>query len=131
MLSYEDVGAAADWLCSAFGFTETGRFEDGGRVTHANLVTGEGVVMVGWPGPAYRSPKRHREACDDARRWLESPFVVDGVYVRVVDIEAHHGRAQAAGATILSPIEDNEAVGQRQYRAEDLEGHRWMFAEPL
>jgi len=22
-------------------------------------------------------------------------------------------------------------IGQRQYRAEDIEGHRWMFAGPL
>ena len=130
MVSYEDPGAAADRLCSAFGFTETGRFEDGGRVTHVNLSTGEGMVMAGWPGPSYRSPRSHREACEDARRWLATPFVVDGVYVRVTDIEAHHDRARAAGATILSPVEDNDAAGQRQYRAEDVEGHRWMFAEP-
>ncbi len=131
MLSYEDVATAADWLCSAFGFEETGRFENGGRVTHVSLAAGDGVVMLGWPGPHYRSPRSHRETCDDARRWLERPFVVDGVYVRVRDIDAHHARANAAGATILSGIEDNPAVGQRQYRADDLEGHRWMFAEPL
>ena len=131
MLSYEDVAAAADWLCSAFGFTETGRFADNGRVTHVNLAVGDGFVMAGWPGPHYRNPKNHRNTCDDARRWLESPFVVDGVYVRVDDIEAHCNRARAAGATVLSEIEANEAAGQRQYRAEDIEGHRWMFAEPL
>jgi len=28
-------------------------------------------------------------------------------------------------------LEDNPGIGQRQYRAEDIEGHRWMFAEPL
>ena len=131
MLSYEDVAASVDWLCSAFGFTEIVRYEDSGRVTHVNLVVGDGLVMAGWPGPHYRSPKSHREVCEDARRWLETPFVVDGVYVRVDDIDAHYSRAQAAGATLLSEIEPNPAVGQRQYRAEDIEGHRWMFAEPL
>ena len=131
MLSYEDVGSAADWLCAAFGFEELGRFESEGRVTHVNLAVGDGVVMAGWPGPDYRSPNRHRETCADARRWLESPFIVDGVYVRVEDIEAHFSRARAAGANILSEVEVNEGVGQRQYRAEDVEGHRWMFAEPL
>ncbi len=40
-------------------------------------------------------------------------------------------RARAAGATILSELEGNEGIGQRQYRAEDLEGHRWMFATRL
>ena len=65
-----------------------------------------------------------------ANRWLDDPFVVDGD-VRVSDIQAHFDRAAAGGATILSPVEDNQAAGQRQYRAEDPEGHRWLFAEPL
>jgi len=40
-------------------------------------------------------------------------------------------RVRAAGVTILSELEDNEGIGQRQYRAEDLEGHRRMFATRL
>ncbi len=88
MLSYEDVATAADWLCSAFGLKEIARFETGGKVTHVNLAVGDAMVMLGWPGPYYRSPKHHREACDDARRWLESPFVIDGIYMRVDDIDA-------------------------------------------
>src|SRR5436190_13622544 len=60
MLSYEDVGAAADWLCSAFGFTETARFSDSGRVTHVELSMGDAVVMAGWPGRHYESPGHHR-----------------------------------------------------------------------
>jgi uncharacterized glyoxalase superfamily protein PhnB len=57
-------------------------------------------------------------------------YVVDGVFVEVGDIDAHYERASAAGATILTELEDNPGVGQRQYRAEDSEGHRWMFAQP-
>jgi hypothetical protein len=34
-----------------------------------------------------------------------------------------------AGAKILSEIETNEF--QRQYRAEDVEGHRWVFGGRL
>ena len=37
-------------------------------------------------------------------------------------------RAQKAGATILSEVESVGVPGKR-YRAEDLEGHRWMFME--
>ena len=132
MLSYEDVGKAADWLCAAFGFTEAGRFEDSsGRVTHVNLIAGDGVVMAGWPGPLYRNPKHHREACVEAAQWMATTFVVDGVYLTVDDIQAHYDRARGAGATILSDLEENSAVGQWLYRAEDIEGHRWMFAQPL
>ncbi len=58
------------------------------------------------------------------------PYVVDGVFVEVDDIDAHYERARAAGATTLSEVEGNPGIGQRQYRAEDIEGHRWMFAQP-
>jgi uncharacterized glyoxalase superfamily protein PhnB len=39
MLSYEDVGAATDWLSSAFVFRESGEryADDEGRVMHAEL----------------------------------------------------------------------------------------------
>lgn len=126
MLSYEDCGAAADWLCRAFGFEEQERYaEDDGRVTHVELRMGDGVIFLGNPGPEYQSPRRHREDCDAAARWSAAPYVIDGVYVGVDDVDAHFGAAKAAGATILSAPEDTP-VG-RHYRAEDPEGHRWMF----
>ena len=128
MLSYEDAGAAADWIAQAFGFTETGRWsDDTGRVTHVNMELDGGLVMLGWPSADYESPRHHAETCDQARRWSETPYVVDGVYVEVEDIEAHFARAPAAGARVLTPLEDGEH-GNR-YRAEDVEGHRWMFAQ--
>ncbi len=96
-------------------------------MTHVDLVLGDGRVMLGWPGPDYRSPKRHAEKCEEARRWLEAPYVVDGVYVQVDDLDEHFRRAIAAGAAVLSKPED---VGfGLHYRAADVEGHRWMFAE--
>lgn len=131
MFSYEDVAQAADWIAQAFGFTETGRWaDDGGRVTHVNMELDGGQIMLGFSSPEYQNPKHHAEVCDAARVWRETPYVVDGVFVAVDDIDAHYARARAGGATILSELEDNPGVGQRQYRAEDLEGHRWMFATP-
>jgi uncharacterized glyoxalase superfamily protein PhnB len=35
--------------------------------------------------------------------------------------------ARGAGATILSEPKEDE--NGKQYRAEDIEGHRWMFME--
>jgi uncharacterized glyoxalase superfamily protein PhnB len=129
MFSYEDVAQAADWIAQAFGFTETGRWsDDDGRVTHVNMELDGGQIMLGYSSAEYQSPKHHAELCEDARAWRETPYVVDGVFVAVDDIDAHYARARAGGATILSELEDNPGVGQRQYRAEDLEGHRWMFA---
>jgi PhnB protein len=130
MLSYEDVGRAADWISEAFGFKERERFaDDDGTVTHVTMVLDGAMVFLGFPSRDYRSPRRHAEECDIARRMLETPYVVDGVMVYVDDVGAHFERARAAGATILSELEDNPAVGQRQYRAADVEGHRWMFAQ--
>ena len=132
MLSYEDAGRAADWIARAFGAEETGRWSDeAGRVTHVNMELEGGMVMLGYPSPDYQGPKHHAEVCEHARKWSETPYIVDGVHVTVVDIDAHYERAKAAGAKILSELEDNPGIGQRQYRAEDVEGHRWMFGQPL
>jgi PhnB protein len=108
MLSYEDAGAAADWLVEAFGFREIGtRYTDeAGRVTHAELDLDGATVMLGWPGPDYQSPRHHAEACESARKWLSVPYIVDGVHVYVDDVDGHCQRARAAGARILREPED-------------------------
>ncbi len=130
MLSYEDLGAAADWLVHAFGFTETFRLtEDDGRVSHVDLELSGDHVMLGCPSEHYVGPRKHAETCEQARRWRDNPYVVDGVYAVVDDVEAHCARARTAGATILSEPEDG-GHGARIYRVEDLDGHRWMFAQP-
>jgi uncharacterized glyoxalase superfamily protein PhnB len=132
MLSYEDAGRAADWIARAFGAEEIGRWsDDEGRVTHVNMELEGGMFMLGYPSPDYQSPKRHAEVCEHARKWSETRYIVDGVHVTVDDIDTHYERAKAAGARILSELEDNSGIGQRQYRAEDIEGHRWMFGQPL
>lgn len=130
MLSYEDVAAAIVWLGAAFGFREEGpRYADpDGRVTHAELRLDGASVMLGWPGPDYRSPSHHAAECEQARRWLATPWVIDGVHVTVDDVDAHCAKARAAGATILREPED-QPFG-RLYSAADLEGHRWMFMQP-
>ncbi len=64
-----------------------------------------------------------------ARRWQDNPWVVDGLFVAVDDVDAHHAQAVAAGATVIRPLEDSPAAGLRLYTAEDLEGHRWMFGQ--
>ena len=126
MISYEDGIAALEWLRSAVGFRETARLTTPeGRLSHGEMQAGDGLIMLASPTPEYRGPKRHREVCEQARKWSTVPWIVDGVLVYVDDLDRHFARATAAGATILSAIEDGPP-GQR-YRAEDLEGHRWFF----
>jgi PhnB protein len=128
MLAYEDGPAAMDWLASAFGFIETVRWtDDDGQLMHGEMDTGAGIVMLATPSPDYEGPQRHRRHCARANAWLQVPWVVDGVLVYVDDVPSHRSRAEAASASMLGGIEDDEPG--RRYRAEDLEGHRWMFME--
>jgi len=129
-LSYEDCAAAIDFLTRAYGFREVGEryTDDEGRVTHAELEYEGGQVMLGWPGPDYRGPRRHVEECEVARRMYDNPYVVDGVHVEVDDLDAHLARARAAGAEILRDPDD--LPFGVLYTAADPEGHRWMFLQP-
>lgn len=106
--SYVDGRAAIAFLTTAFGF-ETVQAHDGpdGRLSHAELRYGSGVVMMG---------------SVDAAPAVQSP----GVYVVVEDVDAHHRRAVAAGAAIVYPPESTE-WGTKRYRARDPEGHEWSF----
>ena len=127
MIAYADGPAAMDWLARAFGFRELDRRVENGRLTHGEMDTGGGLVMLATPSLHYHGPKRHREECDVARAWHDVPYIIDGVLVYVDDVAAHFERARSAGATILSELETTEDGGR--YRAEDLEGHRWMFVQ--
>jgi uncharacterized glyoxalase superfamily protein PhnB len=129
MLAYEDGVAAMDWLVRAFGFVERTRWlDDDGRLSHGELVAGGGLVMLAGGIPGYEGPRRHRERCAAAATWSEVPWVINGIMVRVDDVDAHFERAKQAGARILSEPED-QPYG-RTYRVEDLEGQRWMFQQP-
>lgn len=128
MISYENGVAALEWLAHAFGFRERARMTTpDGKLSHGEMEAGDGLIMLASPTPAYESPKRHRETCERARQWSKTPWIIDGVLVYVDDLDAHFARAKAAGAVILSEIE--EGPPGRRYRVEDLEGHRWFFFE--
>ncbi len=128
MISYENGFAALEWLAKAFGFRERVRMSGKeGRLAHAEMEAGEGLIMLATPALDYQAPKRHREHCESARRWSTVPWVIDGVLVYVDDVQKHYEQAKKAGAVILS--EPEEGPPGRRYRAEDLEGHRWMFMQ--
>ena len=128
MIAYEDGPAAMDWLASAFGFRELERRVTAeGRLAHGEMELDGGVIMMATPSPDYHGPRKHREECEQARLWSQVPYIVDGLLVYVRDVAAHHARAKSAGALILSAPE--ESPDGTRYRAEDLEGHRWMFIQ--
>ena len=52
------------------------------------------------------------------------------VQVRIQDALTHCEQARTAGAKILTEPKDH-AYGERQYDAEDFNGHRWNFTETI
>jgi uncharacterized glyoxalase superfamily protein PhnB len=131
-LGYEDAAAAIDWLCTAFGATENAeerRSGEGGTIWHAELDLEGSTIYLATPAE-YVSSRRHRDSCEIERRMHDNPWVIDGLWVEVGDVDAHHARAAEAGATIIRGL-DEPGIGYRIYTAEDLEGHRWMFGQRL
>ncbi len=129
-VGYEDAAAAIEWLERAFGFVEdrSARYEEDGTITHAELSLDGATIYLSTPR-GYASPRRLRETSELARRAYDNPWVIDGLFVQVADVDAHFERARSAGATILREPEE-PGIGQRIYTAEDPEGHRWMFGQP-
>ncbi|GLP68270.1 MULTISPECIES: VOC family protein [unclassified Streptomyces] len=114
-LLYADAKAAVKQLTEAFGFTELAVYEnEDGLVAHAELVQGNGAVMLGSKGTGSAYDKVMKDA---------GPT---GVYVVVDDVDAHHRRAVEHGAEILMPPTDQD-YGSRDYMARDAEGHVWSF----
>jgi uncharacterized glyoxalase superfamily protein PhnB len=114
-LLYADASAAIRQLTTAFGFTELAVYEgEDGKVVHAELVQGGGVVMLGSKGRGGRFDEAMKGA---------GPA---GVYVVVDDVDAHHRRAVEHGAEILMPPTDQD-YGSRDYMARDVEGNVWSF----
>ena len=117
-LRYRNGAAAIDWLCAAFGFERKMVVPaDGGRVAHAELTLGNGMIMLGDVETEYgrlvAAPEKGRP-------------VTQGIYVVVDDVDAHYARAKAAGAEIVIDIKTQD-YGGRDYTARDLEGHVWTF----
>ena len=128
-IGYEDAAAAIDWLGRAFGFREKrdARYEDNGTITHAELELDGATIYLSTPA-GYASPRTFRAESAAARRSYDNPWVIDGLFVEVDDLDAHYERARSQGATILREPEE-PGTGFRLYSAEDPEGHRWMFGQ--
>lgn len=119
-LRYRDAHAAIDWLCKAFGFHKHAVYEnEQGRVMHAQLVHGHGMLMLGEAGP------------DGFGRHILQPDEVQGretqcAYVTVTDCKAHYERAKAAGAEIIEAYAEKD-YGGAGYSCRDPQGHLWSF----
>jgi uncharacterized glyoxalase superfamily protein PhnB len=125
-LRYRDAPKAIEWLCQAFGF-EKHLVVPGkdGSVAHAELTLGKDMIMLG-------SVKD-----TEFDKLVALPSDIGGrctatLYVVVDDPDAHHARAQSAGARVVRELTDQD-YGGRDYSCLDVEGHVWSFGtyDPL
>jgi uncharacterized glyoxalase superfamily protein PhnB len=108
---YTKPATAARWLANAFGFEmPTELPDDDVHFGWIEFPIGTGRLLLF---------RREGEPAEGA-----VPTHVPWVFVD--DIDEHLARATAAGATIVEGMHQH---GYRGYTAEDLEGHRWTFAQ--
>lgn len=108
-LAYTDVLAAAKWLCEHFGFQERLRIAD----HRVQLIASQGAVIVTQRDPA-----------------LAAIDMAHSVLVRIQNIDEHYRKAVSKGVRILQPVKSHP-YGERQYTAQDYEGHIWRFSQTL
>ena len=106
VLIYPDPSAAAEWLSAAFGFTV--------RLRIAN----------------HRIQMRAGEGCFTIAEGNVVPNHSHITQVRVEDALGHCERARKHGAIILTEPTDH-MYGERQYNAQDFNGHRWDFTQTI
>ena len=116
-LIVRDAARALDFYKKAFGATELMRFPaPGGRIAHAEIKIGEGVVML-----ADESPEMGHK----------SPQTIGGTPVSlmfyVADVDAHFAKALAAGGVVMNPLKD-QFYGDRSGTITDPFGHIWTIA---
>ncbi len=117
-LRYRDAAAVIEWLTSVLGFTRHAVFEGkNGTIEHAELALGGGMIMLG-------SMKDDEQALR-----FKAPGKLGGVetstlYIVVPDADVIYARVQAAGATIVRPLQDM-SYGSREFAVRDPEGHTW------
>ena len=113
IVRYRDMRAGMEFLVRAFGF-EPHAVHEGpdGELAHVELRYDDGIVMLGNEDPSkpeYAGPAGHG--------W---------VYVVVEDADAHHDRAKAEGAEIVTGLISTD-YGSRDYSARDIDGNLWSF----
>jgi uncharacterized glyoxalase superfamily protein PhnB len=118
---YRDNRAALAWLERVFSFDIAWVLTDSqDNIVHAEMRFGDGMIMIG----------------NEFAEWTKSPASVGGVNTQRIHvklesgIDEHYARARAAGAKIVGEPED-QFYGDRTYAAEDLDGHRWTFAQTV
>jgi PhnB protein len=116
-LIVKDAARALEFYQKAFGATEIMRIAaPGGAVGHAEIKIGQALIML-----ADEFPETN---CKSPQSFGGSPV---SIMVYVQDVDAFVKRAVAAGAKVITPVE-NKFYGDRSGSLEDPFGHHWHFA---
>ena len=127
VLYYDDVEAAIDWLCGAFGFTERYRYGPEDDTVGAFLVVGESSVAA---------QRQARRAVTRLGRTTPRDDHPGGTSQRAVSrfvsltLTPTITAPLPSGAKTFGAANDHR-FGERQYTAEDLAGHRWSFTQSV
>ena len=109
---YRDVANAATWLKATFGFEEDYRYGDPAQGVLMHL--GQAWVMLTSARPGRATPAQ-------SGAWTQM------LTIFVEDIDGHYSRVKSGGARVVEDLNET-AYGERQFAAEDLDGHRWLFS---
>jgi uncharacterized glyoxalase superfamily protein PhnB len=112
VISYPDVREAAKWLCATFGFVERLRIAD----HRIQLRLGDASVILSLGPP--------REEVQSVSETTHS------IIVRIADVDEHYRTAKSGGAVILHEPQIFP-YGEKQYSAEDLNCHVWVFSQSV
>jgi PhnB protein len=117
-LTVDGATAAIEFYVKVLGAKERMRMDaPGGKIGHAELEIGESLIMLADPFGDPDAPL--------------TPGALGGspvtVMVYVTDVDAVHRGALEAGATELSPVQD-QFYGDRSGVFQDPFGHRWHLA---
>lgn len=110
---YRNVAEAIAWLTKTFGFSE--HYHYGEPISGARLYLGNAWIMLKQAKAGEASP-------------AELGYGTQSLTVFISDIDAHFEKAKSAGAKILENPHET-IYGERQYGAEDLDGHHWLFSQ--
>ena len=118
-LQYHDASAAIEWLVEMLGFRVLERHDEpDGAVAHARLAWHSGQVFV--------STRR-----DDDGPWSGAgPASIALNTANAAEVDERFARATAAGADLLSPLEDTP-FGSHQFNVRDPEGNLWTLGTYL
>jgi uncharacterized glyoxalase superfamily protein PhnB len=118
-MRYHDCLGAIEWLCKALGFEKHAVYMgEGSSVMHAELVFGNGMIMLG--SASNRS---------DYTKYTAMPEELGGREMRsislmVSDCDAAYAQAKAAGAEMVLDLEE-KGYGGKAFTCRDPEGYLW------